>query len=49
MFEEEDVQLVSVSLGKEEFVGDTRIGLLMGTFGVGTGLGASGSVLMAGS
>ena len=38
VFEEEDVQLVSVSLGEEKFVGDTRIRLFDGNIWCGNGL-----------
>ena len=37
-FEEEDIELISVGLGKEEFVRDTRIGLFDGNIWRGNGL-----------
>ena len=47
-FEEEHVQLVLVSLGKEEFVGDTRTGLFDGNIGHGNGLRSVGKFLDGG-
>ena len=47
-FEEEDVQLVSVSLGEEEFVGDTRIGLFDGNIWRGNRLRSIGKFLDGG-
>ena len=46
--EEEHVQLVSVSLGEEEFVGDTRIGLFDGNIWHGNGLRSIGKFLDGG-
>ena len=43
--EEKDVELVSVSLGEEEFVGDTRIGLFDGNIWRGNGLRSVGKFL----
>ena len=45
---EEDVQLILVSLGEEEFVGDTRIGLFDGNIWRGNGLRSVGKFLDGG-
>ena len=47
-FEQKDVELVSVGLGEEEFVGDTRIGLFDGNIWRGNGLRSIGKFLDGG-